>query len=296
MRKSKGMIRCVQWCSPLVVGLVLLVLSTSAESKGHNDKVLQGLDCSACHNTDSWGMSDSAGQKGGFDHDKTGFPLTGEHGKKLCTSCHAPKRKVSRDCFTCHKDQHRGRVGRQCEACHNSNTWQDTGAIKKHRMTRLPLTGMHAVLDCSSCHVQRANRQYQPVPSDCFACHEKDYRGNIHPIHTGDAATGQAPFSRVCSQCHQTASWTPAYIRSASSVQNSSMASTISTHDKVFVLSYGAHRDATCRSCHSLGKTRTTRCEGCHVHSRTRLRQQHKMRVPSSARACLGCHPRGGRR
>ena len=277
-------------------GLALFVFPHVADSKGHNDKVLQGLDCSSCHNTDSWRMSDSAGQRGGFDHDKTGFPLTGEHGKQLCTSCHAPKRKVSRDCYSCHRDQHRGKVGRQCEACHNSNSWQETSAIKKHRMTRLPLTGMHAVLDCTSCHVQRANRQYQPVPADCFACHEKQYRGDIHPVHTGNVANGQAPFSRVCSQCHQTASWTPAFIRSPSSLQSASMNSTIATHDQVFILSHGPHRDANCKSCHSAGKSRATRCQGCHVHSRFRLRQQHKIQVPLSAQSCLGCHPRGGKR
>ncbi len=279
----------------LLIGLGFVFSSNVSISKGHDDKVLQGLDCSACHNTNSWGMSDLAGRRGGFDHDRTGFPLTGEHGKQLCTSCHAPKRKVSRDCYTCHRDSHRGKLSRLCESCHNTTSWRQTRAIKDHRLTRLPLTGMHAVLDCTSCHLQRGKRQYQPVPADCFACHEKEYRGDIHPIHTGDPATGQPPFSRICSQCHQAASWTPAYIRAASSLSTSANA-TLVTHDRFFLLSHGPHRNSSCQSCHVSQRKGKVSCQGCHVHSRVRLRQQHKVRVSFSSSSCLACHPRGGRR
>lgn len=288
------------WKGGLLLGAALLLaLSTwgtpSAHSKDkpkHDDRALQGLDCSACHTTEGWALSDRAGQKGGFNHAKTGFPLTGEHERVICTGCHQPKVSVSRDCFSCHKDKHRGRLGLQCDSCHNSKSWQQTRAIKRHRLTRLPLTGTHAVLDCTSCHLRRSDRQYRPVPADCFACHEADYRGDIHPPHQGDATSGQAPFSRVCSQCHQTSGWSPAFINPNTQLLQTERRAL--QHDRVFVLSSGPHRRAQCSSCHPIASApKMTACNGCHAHSAAALRKQHGRRVPSTAMSCITCHPRG---
>lgn len=260
-------------------------------SRGKRE-ALQGLDCSACHTGQSWPMSNTAGQRGGFDHARTGFPLSGEHGAVLCTNCHKPKQKVSRECASCHQDQHRGRLGLQCDSCHNPRSWQQTRASRRHRLTRLPLTGMHAVLDCSSCHLRRNDRQYQPVPADCFACHEDDYRRDIHPSHLADAATGKAAFSRQCSNCHQASGWSPAYISSAGSLL--SKVTRRADHDKHFLLSRGSHRSATCQSCHTTpARPKSFTCLGCHAHSPVQLQKQHAGPVPTSPLSCLGCHPRG---
>jgi hypothetical protein len=277
-----------------VAALAWVQAPADAKRKRHDSSVIGNLDCSACHTPDSWALSNRAGAKGAFDHDKTGFPLTGEHGKVLCTSCHKPKQQVQRECFSCHKDRHRGRLGRQCDACHNSTKWTQTRAIRRHRMTRLPLTGMHAMLDCTSCHVRRNDRQFLPVPADCFSCHEQEYRSpNIHPVHQGDPNDPSVqPFSRDCSQCHQPSGWSPAYVNP--SALQSSLRSPPAGHDRVFVLSRGAHRGARCESCHPSSKLyKLVSCSGCHVHNRATLRRQHGRWVPNNAVGCMRCHPRG---
>lgn len=260
----------------------------------HDSSVIQGLDCSACHTPDSWSLSDRAGKSGGFDHDRTGFPLTGEHDKVLCTACHAPRVRVQRECFSCHRDRHRGRLGVQCDACHNARSWTQTRAIRRHRLTRLPLTGMHAVLDCTSCHIRRADRQFLPVPADCFACHEADYRDPaVHPDHQGDPADpGAAPFSRDCSLCHQASGWSPAFVNPGA--LGRSLARAPATHDRSFVLSRGAHRGARCESCHLSSRLpQLVQCSGCHEHSAAALRRQHGRWIAAGAAGCLRCHPRG---
>ena len=58
----------------------------------------------------------------GFDHNKTGFKLTGAHSKKECKDCHQPKfisdSKLKKKnntylglderCISCHEDSHQG--------------------------------------------------------------------------------------------------------------------------------------------------------------------------------------------
>ncbi len=302
--KQKTSLR-ICWIIAIALAAIWGGQSLSADSVAYaekkashgDDKLMQGLDCNACHNTKGWALSNAAGAQGGFDHAKTGFPLTGEHNKVICTDCHKPKQGVSRDCFSCHADQHRGKLGLQCDSCHNTQSWLQTRAIRRHRLTRLPLTGMHAVLDCTSCHIRQSARQYQAVPADCFACHKTDYLGSdVHPSHVGNPATGTPAFSRDCSQCHQASGWSPAFVNPLA-VQSQAIQSPPKNHDTVFVLSRGPHRGAPCTTCH-VGKTRSraVTCAGCHIHNPVALRRQHGKFVSRSATSCLGCHPQGGMR
>ncbi len=290
----------VMACALLASASVLLkpIEVDAKVTRRHRKSILKGLDCSACHTTDGWALSNRAGAKGGFDHARTGFPLTGEHSKTLCTECHQPKRRARRDCYTCHTDRHRGRLGRQCDSCHNSRSWAETRSIRRHRLTRLPLTGVHAVLDCTSCHLRRNEREFLPVPADCFACHQDDYRrSDVHPSHQGTPGDPSArALSRNCEQCHRPSGWTPAVV-DPMSVQNA-LTRQRRDHDQFFVLSYGKHRGAECRSCHrSTRSSRLVSCNGCHAHSRTTIRRQHGRFISSqSAGRCLSCHPRGAAR
>lgn len=277
----------------LVAASVLLSTADAKKKSRHDSSVIQGLDCSACHTTNAWALSDKAGGTGAFDHAKTGFPLTGEHGKVLCTGCHAPKSKVSRDCASCHKDQHGGRLGLACDSCHNSTSWAETDAMRRHMMSRLPLTGVHSVLECSSCHTRRVDKKFLPVPAACFACHESEYRGDIHPNHQGDPADpGSQPFSRDCSMCHRTGGWSPAFINPAAIGSAAPIAP--ANHDQSFVISRGPHRGSACATCHpSAQMPKVVECTGCHVHNNAQLRQQHGQWVPTSGSSCLRCHSRG---
>ncbi len=270
--------------------------NTSARpSSVHDESIIGDQDCSACHTPEGWSLAAGGSTGGGFDHARTGFPLIGSHRRTSCVGCHQPGRKIGRDCSGCHLDEHKGRFGIQCDQCHDSRMWRNTRAIERHRLTRLPLSGVHAMLDCTSCHIRTAERAWSAVPADCFACHERDYRRrNIHPIHEGDPNTGQAPFTRDCTVCHRPTSWRPAYITPGLfGLRQQRQAP--ADHDARFPISFGKHRGAPCQSCHIMEKQpRVVACTGCHEHNLSQLRLRHSgMVIAGDARSCLNCHPGG---
>lgn len=249
------------------------------------------MDCSACHTTTGWKLATSAGASG-FDHDRTGFPLRGQHGRATCTGCHTTA-KPARTCEGCHRDVHEGRHDETCAECHTAVAWNDVDALAQHRRTRMPLTGKHATLDCTACHKRQVARTFADVPADCYACHRDRYHDRaIHPTH--DGSTGEAPFSRACGECHQTSAWTPAFT-DPSTLSRMAIARS-GDHDRWFVLSSGSHRGASCGSCHvDPRRTASLRCDGC--HDAASLRRQHRTGVRTAAsQGCLSCHPRGARR
>lgn len=266
--------------------------------KGHKRSVVGELDCGNCHTTDGWRLFDGAGGAGGFDHARTGFPLTGSHRKASCLQCHAPETEVKRECATCHQDAHKGRFGLACDECHDAVSWKNTRASRRHRLTRLPLSGVHALLDCSSCHVRSTEGTWTGAPAECFACHETDYRRDIHPNHQGGGEL--APFPITCQDCHRPTAWTPAFIRAGGLQAGLTGSGTRASprHDAVFPISYGKHRNAACQSCHlTLEVPANVRCTGCHAHDARLLRMQHRgNRVAGDGSACLRCHPRGAAR
>ncbi len=285
------------------IGLALADVPKAKEvrvkSRARHGSVTEGLDCGNCHTPAGWKM---AGGKsgGGFDHSRTGFPLSGRHRSAACNQCHSGEREVRRQCASCHEDPHQARLGQQCESCHAAYAWEDTQALEIHRRTRFPLTGMHVLADCTECHQRTGERQWTAVPSACFACHAADYLDpTVHPNHRGTGAS--APFSRDCSQCHRASAWTPAIAdptmlgQAASALRD--RLSLPRDHDRNFPISFGPHRGATCTSCHTTPKVpRIVQCTGCHEHNPITLRKQHRRRVATSGSACLSCHPGGAAR
>lgn len=265
------------------------------EPSAHGGSLTEGIDCSACHTADGWRMGGGSGS-GGFDHARTGFPLAGRHRTVGCTTCHAPGRQPRRACTSCHADNHQGRLGRDCDSCHSDRGWQHVRAIAMHRRTRLPLTGMHALLDCTECHVRTGERQWSSVPSDCFACHEGDYRrSDVHPSHLGLSST--AAFPRDCAQCHRASGWSPAVIDPGALPRSAGLVAP-EDHDLRFPISHGPHRGTECAACHaSPAVPSAVRCTGCHAHNPVRLRMQHTSVAASvQGPACLSCHPGGAAR
>lgn len=158
-----------------------------SRKQARHASITEGLDCSACHTTRGWkALSEdfgaSAGADGGFDHARTGFPLTGRHQHVACTGCHQGQERITRECSGCHTDVHERRLGQSCDECHDAKSFRDVQAIALHARTRLPLTGMHVLADCTECHRATGPRQWSGVPADCFACHADDYRrSDVHP-------------------------------------------------------------------------------------------------------------------
>ena len=282
-----------------VVGLgVALAASTAAAApvptrlamrpKPAHGGFVDDLDCSACHTSSGWQLAATAGAAG-FDHDRTGFALRGAHVEVHCAGCHTGRTRPATSCAGCHRDPHAGRNDGACSDCHAATAWSDTAALDQHRRTRMPLTGRHAVIDCTACHRRSGERAFSDVPADCYACHRTEYHAiTLHPVHDGSA--GAAPFSRDCGQCHRTSGWAPA-IANPGAIGAAARAA---DHDAWFTLA-GSHRTADCAACHAdRRRAAAVRCDGCHQD--TALRAQHRTPVARSAAACLACHPRGAAR
>lgn len=110
-----------------------------------------------------------------IDHDLLGFPLRGAHATAECAGCHGVAKKLAAfkkaptTCIGCHRrdDEHRGRFGEDCAACHSEESWSGAtithGAFPiDHGRRRGGSTG------CATCHQNPADyRQYT-----CYGCHE----------------------------------------------------------------------------------------------------------------------------
>lgn len=287
------------------VGLALACLlgvlaprsSLAAPGRTRHQSITQGMDCSACHTTGGWKTLRATTGGQAFDHSRTGFPLTQRHASVSCMSCHGGERAITRDCAGCHQDVHAGQLGPSCDGCHSAASWFQTDAFVRHRRTRLPLTGMHAVTECKDCHQRSGDRFASQIPADCNSCHAADYqRQDIHPLHVGVPGDPQSPpFPRDCSQCHRASAWSPAFSLSPL-VRGGFALSSSEAHDSIFPITRGAHRGLDCQSCHySAAAPRAARCNGCHAHEESKLRQQHQ-RVAAFSQACLACHTGGAAR
>lgn len=199
--------------------------------------------CSECHATDSWKMRKDAS----FQHQATGFALTGKHELTRCSSCHARLQFAaqSADCFSCHTDVHKSDLGKECLRCHTTQTWKIADMRQKHQQTRFPLLGRHASLHCEACHANAAHKQFAGTPNDCMSCHRHDFARTQAPNH---AAAG---FSTECLHCHQVTAMT--------------WGSGFDHARTTFPLT-GAHASTSCSNCHKNQVFRSTpsQCVVCH--------------------------------
>jgi hypothetical protein len=200
--------------------------------------------CQTCHNTTAW-------QPATFDHSTIGFPLTGAHQTLPCTQCHVNGNYnlTTSACASCHMKDYQGttdpnhvqaQLPQTCQGCHNTTSW--AGATFNHATTGFTLTGAHATLQCSQCHV---NGNYSLNTGACSSCHMKDFQGTTDPNHV------QGGFPTTCDSCHTTVSWAGA---------------TFNHNSTGFPLT-GAHTTVQCAQCHVNGNYNLTdtRCVSCHA-------------------------------
>lgn len=243
--------------------------------------------CSACHATSSW--TDVR-----FNHERTGFSLTGRHARTTCKACHRQDFSVPlpRGCAACHRDVHAGELGARCENCHDTQDWRSRFDVDAHRRTNFPLVGAHAALPCVECHTEARERRFTRSTVECQACHQNDLlRTSGAMAAVNHLALGLD--QQNCRTCHTPMTFKPARFP---------------THDECFPISVGPHANKGCYECHdvnrplssTMGKcsTGTARCTHCHLEAETR--EQHPAdRAPGYVwqdRRCLDCHyPRTGR-
>jgi hypothetical protein len=182
-----------------------------------------GTGCGNCHSVNGW-------KPATFDHALAAFKLTGKHIGVPCESCHVNNvfKGTPMDCYSCHSknDQHNGRFGTNCAACHSTSGWLP--ATFDHALSGFPLTGAHSGLQCTRCH---ANNNFQGISSQCVNCHAEP------AFHAGS-------FGTDCAACHSTVDWNASYTGSHPAININ-------------------HEGASCRDCHTVNLSTAT-CTKCH--------------------------------
>jgi len=203
-------------------------------------------DCSLCHSADAW-LPAKPGKE--FDHAKLGMRLEGAHAVAKCRACHVSldfTKQKKQACVACHQDVHRGELGTDCERCHTARSFIDRGGmVRAHQLTRFPLQGVHASLDCERCHppAPAGRMQFVGTQPECYACHSDAYLA-ADPDHQGSG------FSQDCSMCHSPLFWQPARF----------------SHEGTDFPLTGAHKPLPCGSCHGDGvyDGKSADCYSCH--------------------------------
>lgn len=207
-----------------------------------------------------------------FNHDKTGFELSGPHERISCDSCHIRGifKGIPKQCESCHdrgsqiatsiKPANHILTTGSCEGCHAANTWAVTGfdhdsitgsCISCHNGTTTtgkPFNHVQSTETCDDCHSQvswlPARFDHSAITGSCVSC------------HNGVTAQGKSPnhitSTDTCDNCHVTVTWTTNRVDHADVV------------------------GGTCFTCHNgvtaTGKTPNhitsgTVCDDCHITS-----------------------------
>ena len=244
-----------------------------------------GDDCARCHSTEHW-LVDNITEI----HQENGFPLLGNHALANCFDCHVSETalrfdRIGNDCINCHRedysatsmpDHQAAGYSLECMDCHDvgSPTWQWSAGGSGHLF--FPLTQGHEINDCAACH---SSGSFSNTPTDCFACHENDFRATISPDHEA------GNFPTDCAACHTTAIGWPA--------------ADFSQHDELyFPIFSGKHKGEwnECVDCHTTGTFSAFSCIDCHEHNNAGdLADEHNdvSNYSYSSQACYQCHPKG---
>lgn len=221
------------------------IISVHAESQKSPHGPELKIDCTTCHKTDGWQQI----KENGFNHNKTKFPLVGQHKTVSCKQCHTTLKfnEAKTDCASCHTDIHEGTVGKDCARCHTPNSWIVTNVRQIHQQQGFALIGSHATADCNRCHTSASTLRFNNIRSDCFACHQAQYDATTTPNHK---LTG---FGTDCAKCHNMVGrdWT----------------ANGKGFDHGFFPLTGSH-NVSCESCHwdnfSPAENLSTACSSCH--------------------------------
>jgi hypothetical protein len=158
-------------------------------------------DCQLCHEGDRWHELKDTFE---YDHEaRTGVALEGAHAAARCLRCHNDRGPVAffqaQGCSGCHEDVHRGALGPRCDDCHTQASWVPFGQMEKHRQTRFPLYGVHAVTSCRRCHPASEIGVFTPTDTECVTCHVDDLNRTTNHVGLG--------WVDRCDRCHMPTAW-----------------------------------------------------------------------------------------
>ncbi len=231
------------------------------QKKGyHSSSDIRGKNCISCH-SDHHGVNFQILRfdKDKFNHNLTGFTLTGMHAKKECKDCHKPdliadrsvkKKKftylgLGTSCLSCHTDYHQQTLSSNCSGCHDTQAFKPA-LLFDHQKTAYPLVGMHQSVPCLKCHpvIQKNGANFQQFAgiqaTNCTPCHQD--------VHNNK-------FGQNCRQCHSEVSF-----HSVKGISNFD-------HSKTNFPLVDKHQFVPCASCHKADLTtpiKYSRCTDCH--------------------------------
>jgi len=207
-------------------------------------------DCSSCHTPSAWLIKNITDI-----HQRSRFPLLGQHAKADCRSCHTLYAELNFQplgvkCYDCHKQNYastqnpnhvQSNFSTDCETCHNFTNAAWGYASFAHDF--FPLQGGHKIADCRFCHKTVGN--YTGLSKECYTCHKTKFEQTTNPNHIA------AAFNTTCTTCHTINGWKPSSFN----------------HSQYFTL-VGAHTQLDCNKCHSVSYANTpTDCYGCHKNT-----------------------------
>lgn len=234
----------------------------------HNDihKGQVGQKCLNCHSSLGWKIPQ-------FDHNsKTKYPLLDKHAELKCDKCHKTNSSITvsenkksfplvkykpipNQCVDCHKDPHKGNLGKSCSECHSEKGWSRVRDFHKN----FTLTGVHYSLECSECH--RDGRKLAGLSQQCISCHQKD------DVHNGTIPN--------CKDCHKQQYWELTSFR----------------HSMSRFPLRGAHRTLECLECHRSGTYQglSSECTTCHLNDALAVTTQPHSGF-ANLNSCTDCH------
>lgn len=264
-----------------------------------------GQNCEKCHMPGGWQNVTISG----FDHSKTGYPLTGKHLAVECDQCHKPDKTKKRvfkglahdECIRCHEDVHAGQLADRtdkgrCESCHQTSGFVPslfTVDLHNHQ-ARYKLTGAHVAVACNQCHPKSHGDDFTrlsglPTRVDsptvvlhfqstrCADCHKDAHHGQFD----------ERIREQGCESCH-------------ASVDDWKVLSFDHNRDSKFPLQ-GKHASVACEKCHpvrthdaggvfTVFKPLSVQCQSCHADI-----HYGQFASPSSHETtCDGCHTANG--
>lgn len=222
--------------------------------------------CHSEHNGENFKLIRWTPTPAGFDHAKTGWPLTGKHAPLECAKCHNAQRVSPNDaplipikdknktflglsttCTSCHEDKHKGALGNDCLRCHGTNDWKSAKELD-HSKTKFPLTGAHARVACEKCHTvgsgPTTTQKWTGLAfGQCTDCHTDPHRGAFE--------------QKKCESCHNTITWKRVELEGKFD------------HSKTKYPLLGKHQEVACQQCHVKGDFKRpvafAQCADCHT-------------------------------
>lgn len=218
--------------------------------------------CEDCHSVDI-----AAFALRNYDHDKTEYPLHGQHQGVACEDCHGDGESATyvdlphNRCDTCHADPHEGQFKpRDCDACHTLSLANFAMPEIDHDETNFPLNGAHKDVTCDDCHGSGPTATFAGLPfDDCATCHDDFHEGQFQPDR--------------CDSCHLDGTWETETF----------------DHSRTDYPLTGAHVEVACADCHEVDGVEVfediahATCNDCHASD-----DPHEGGFPADQ--CAECH------